>query len=609
MINISFGKKITITLMLVAIVATSFLCCFAPDIASAYSYGGEDYSSLWFYDFLNVASAKQTVESWDLGGVSEPIVIAVIDTGINAGHALFKDVLLKNADGDILGYNSTTEPIDGVVNITDDASDSHGSAIAGTIAMLIKEFGLEDYIKIYPIKANKTDSTSEFSIESLTKAVEWASTRADVINMSLGFTSDNYKAKTLDERNAFETAIESARRQAVVVAAAGNKAKSTSANDMGYKPASLPGVIGVMNVTSENKLAALSYYGESYTLCAPGTNIYTASKNGYQTVSGTSQASAMTSFATALLKLRLKVEGKTNDAVTLANIMSNISQKTITQGESKYSVLDLNEIVTSQTDDFVNYVKPTAIEIVHNATTGSGDYEDTIYMRADNVKAFTLVARVLPIAQTDPDIESGIEWYISKVSNDGEQISGQALIGKGASVNYLPTAGGLYEIVAKHPSYDIKSTAQRLYVEFGKYYVGEVRVTLLKNANDDVDSAPSSAVIYTNEITQFALTGMQYLDESVETKWFVNGEYVASGKVFDFKPTKSGTYTITAQYGDNSKVDFNFKFTAEVKSIIVKPLYLSLLIVGCVLVIGAVVAVTVIAMRKNKPSKDSGEIE
>lgn len=609
MINTSFCKKFTITLMLVAILVASFLCCFTPDIASAYSYGGEEYSSLWYYDFLNVASAKLAVDGWDLSGVSEPIVIAVIDTGINAGHELFKDVLLKNADGDILGYNSTTEPVDGVVNITDDDTDSHGTAIAGTIAMLIKEFGLEDYIKIYPIKANKTDKTSEFSIDSLTKAVEWASTRADVINMSLGFTSAIYNAKTADERNAFETAIESARRQAVVVSAAGNKAQSTSANDMGYTPASLPGVIGVMNVTSENKLATLSHYGESYTLCAPGTDIYTASKLGYQKSSGTSQASAMTSFATALLKLRLQVEGKTNDAVTLANIMSNISQKTLTQGESKYGVLDLNEIATSQTDAFVNYVKPTAIEIVYNGTLGSGDYENTIYMRADGVKEFTLIARVLPIAETDPDIEGGIEWYISRINNDGEKIGDSTLIGKGASINYLPEAGGLYEIVAKHPSYDITSTAQRLYVEFGTYYVGEVRVTLLQNADDDVDDAPSNAVIYTNEITSFALTGVKYLDDSVETKWFVNGEYVASGKVFDFKPTKAGTYNITAQYGDNSIVDFNFKFTAEVKSVILKPLYLSLLIVGCVLVLGAASTIIVITVRKRKPSKDNSEIE
>lgn len=605
MINTSFCKKFTIALTLVTIVVASFLCFFTPSVASAYSYGGKDYASQWFYGegFLSIPSAKQVVEGWDLSGIDKPVVIAVIDTGINAGHELFDDVLYKNEDGSILGYNSTTEPVDGVVNITDDDADSHGTAIAGTIAMLIKEFSLENYIKIYPIKANKTDSTSEFSITSLTKAIEWASTRADVINMSLGFTSDNYKAKTDNERNAFETAIESARRQAVIVSASGNKQKSTSANDTGYQPAGLPGVIGVMNMNEEKKLSSTSHYGSSYTLCAPGTKIYTASKTGYHTVSGTSQATAITSFATALLKLRLEVEEKTNDAVTLANIMSNISQKTIKQGDNEYGTLDLAEIVQSQTDSVINYVKPTAIEIIYNGTLGSGEYADSIYMRADSVETFTLVARVLPIAQTDPDLESAIEWYASRVCDDGEKIGEEVLIGKGSNINYTPSQGGRFEIVAKHPSYDIVSSAQRLYVEFGSYYVGEVRVTLSANAGDDVDTAPSRAVIYTNETTSFALTGMQYLDERVQTKWFVNGVYVADGKVFDFKPTKTGTYIITAQYGDYAVVDFDFKFTAEVKSIVVKPLYLSLIIVGCVLVLGAIATLAVVIVRKKNVYK------
>lgn len=602
MINTAFCKKLTITLLLVALVATSFLCCFAPSVAHAYTYGGTDTSSLWYYgeDFLNVASAKQVVSGWDLSEIKEPIVIAVIDTGINAGHELFKNVLLKNADGDILGYNSTTKPTDGNVIIADDSNDSHGTAIAGTIAMLIKEFNLEDYIKIYPIKANKTDSTNEFSIESLTKAIEWASTRADVINMSLGFTSENYKAKSVNERNAFETAIESARRQAVIVGASGNKATSSSANDEGYAPASLPGVIGAMSQTANNTLADKSHYGANYTLCAPGTNIYTASVKGYQTVSGTSQASAITSFASALLKLRLEVEGKTNDAIALANIISNISKKTISHGESKYGALDLAEIVSIQTDSLVNYVKPTDIELMFSGATGTGDYANSIYMRADDVKELALIARVLPIAQTDPDLEQGIEWYIYKVSDEGEQVGEQTLIGKGASINYTPTKGGQYEIVAKHPSYDITSKPQSLYVEFGNYYVGEVRVTLLQNAGEDVNSAPSRKVLYTHEKTSFALTGVKYLDDSVETKWFVNGEYVSSGSVFDFKPTKSGTYYITAQYGNQAEVDFQFKFTAEVKSVIAKPLYLSLLIVGCVLVIGGTVTAIAVVNHKKK---------
>lgn len=602
MIKCSFCKKITISLLLVAIIAAGFLCVFPSDVADAYSYGGKDASSLWYYkeDFLDVENTKAVVDEWDLSMVSQPIVIAVIDTGINANNSLFDGVLATNGEGNILGYSTQADPVDGKVNISDDSSDRHGTGVAGTIAMLIKEFGLEDYIKIYPIKANNTDEKSHFSIESLTKAVNWAASDADadVINMSLGFTSEYYNKQETEDKNAFETAIESARRQAVVVAAAGNKDTKTSLNDEGYTPAALPGVVGVMNQNASNTLADKSHYGANYTLCAPGTDIYTLGASGYKTVSGTSQSSAIVSFATALLKLRLTVENKANDAVTLANLISKIPQNKLSN--SNNYAIDLLSVVSLDTDNLVSYKKPESIELVYNGALGTGDYANSIYMRADATAEITLVARVLPIAQTDPDLESGIEWYITKCNADGEQIGSEQLIGKGASIKYLPTAGGHYEIVAKHPSYDLVSQKQLLYVEFGTYYVGEVRVTLAQNADDDVDSAPSFATVYTNEVTMFALTGMQYLDSDVETKWYVNGEYVASGETFDFKPTKAGTYYITAQYGDNYKVDLQFRFTAEVKSIVTKPLYLSLLIAGIVVVCACMVLVGIKISRKKR---------
>ena len=103
---------------------------------------------------------------------------------------------------------------------------------------------------------------------------------------------------------------------------------------------------------------------------------------------------------------------------------------------------------------------------------------------------------------------------------------------------------------------------------------------------------------------------MKYLNPDVETKWFVNGEYVASGSTFDFTPKKASVYYITAQYGDNAKVDFEFKFTADVKSFILRPLDLSMLIVGLVLAATVAATAIVIAVRKKnaaKTAENSGE--
>ena len=98
---------------------------------------------------------------------------------------------------------------------------------------------------------------------------------------------------------------------------------------------------------------------------------------------------------------------------------------------------------------------------------------------------------------------------------------------------------------------------------------------------------------------------MQYLNPDVETKWYVNGEYAASGKTFDFTPKKAGTYYITARYGDEAMVDYQYKFTANVKSFVTRPLDLSMLIVGLVIAAAVATTITVIAVRKKKSQKPS----
>lgn len=97
-------------------------------------------------------------------------------------------------------------------------------------------------------------------------------------------------------------------------------------------------------------------------------------------------------------------------------------------------------------------------------------------------------------------------------------------------------------INAKIPGYAAVQTVQ-IHVEYGNYYVGEVRVTLADEAHKNATEAPSSATLYSTETTRFALTGVQYLNPDVETKWYVNGEYAASGKTFDFTPKKQARIT------------------------------------------------------------------
>lgn len=621
----SFCKKTTIFALVAALIfASVFAVLFTPCSAvEALKWGKEELSKQWYYgeEFLDIAAAKDIVAKWDKSKIAKPVVIAVVDTGIDAKHELFADdkngvsVLSKNAKGDILGYNSLSgADSEGNVDISD-ATSKHGSAVAGSIAMLIREFGLENYIKIYPIKANNQKEDT-FKLTSLTGALDWAvnNANADIVNMSLGLTAEDIanlkkdKKLTETEESAFATAVENARRKSVVVAAAGNNKKSDqNANDLFY-PAAYPGVVSVMN-QYKNELYSTSNFGATYTLCAPGYGIWTS--KGYQTAStygteqGTSMSATFASFATALLKLRCQIEGKDTDSVKLAKTVSALLTKTLVKNDLKFKYLDLKSVVSGDLDNVkYNYETPKSIAIRHNGTLGTGDYAGMIYMRADSASPIEFLAQVNPVGKVDPDIENTLEWSVTRIksADDDTAVSDPAMIGSGTNTVYTPTRGGDFVITAKIPGYAVVQTVQ-IHVEYGNYYVGEVRVTLANEAQKDVSDAPSSATLYSTETTRFALTGVKYLNPDVETKWYVNGKYVASGETFDFTPKKAGTYYITAKYGDNAPVDYQYKFTANVKSFIARPFDLSMLVVGLVLIVAAVTTVTVISVRKKKAQK------
>ncbi len=616
MMKTTFDRKKAICIVLSLIIAASivlFAAITPSGVAQATQWGSKDTSELWYYqqEFLDVDNAKNAVSQWDLSNIEKPVVIAVVDTGIVLGHELFEDVLLKNSDGQILGYNASEGvKSDGTVDVGDESS-KHGTSVAGIIAMLIKEFGLEDYIKIYPIKAN-TKGSDEFKIATLAKALDWASEQmnVDVINLSLGLLKSTAKGTSYDncklaDRTAFEMAIEQARRTSVLVAAAGNDSKSDS-QDV-YYPAAMDGVVSVMNQSKDNTIYKTSNYGATYDLCAPGEGIYTAKTQIdapiYRSdLNGSSASAAFVSFATALLKLRCSVENRDVDATALTRMIRNFNVKTLDSNGQKYRVLDLNTIASGSIDDIrYDYQIPTGMKLVHDGTMGSDDFSGIIYMRASSITPVKFYANLLPAGKTDPDVEKEIEWSITTLESYQSNVvlSKQSGVAYGSEYEFNPERGGDYLVTATLERYGI-TVSEQIHIEFSTYYSGEVRVTLAENASQDVSEAPSTATLYSTETTTFALTGMQYLDYRVETKWYVNGEYVASGETFDFTPKKAGTYRITAQYGDNKTIDFDYAFVAEVKSFILRPLDLSMLIIGLALATGLAVAVAVIYTRKKK---------
>jgi len=402
-----------------------------------------------------------------------------------------------------------------------------------------------------------------------------------------------------------------------IVAAAGNAGLDSEETDRNGKyvnrayPASSPNVFAVMSYDKNGNI--ISNYGSAYDIAAPGKDIYTAAypsgDNGYKVTEGSSMATPIAAVAAALLKLRFAAEGKAMDKST-ADFMRNLDLKTTDKkiGETvKYKIkrLDLLTVLTQDFDNTVfDYLPPVGIGITHDGALGEGEYSNTIKMYATRVKPVKFIATFEP-ERVDPDIKSLVEWVLR--TPDGKE----TVLGRGETFVYNAKVYGNSVIVARLPDFDIEEKSQDIYIEYGEYYPDDVRVTYLKNAGDDVDTAPSKGTIYTSEKTVFSLTGIEFVDPDVSIKWFVNDVLVAEGEgltIFEYTPTKTGRQVISAQYGERPKISTDYVFVAQVRHFIARPLDLSMLLIGLSIVIVAVSLTAAAAVkRKKKEKSDDGE--
>ncbi|MYW69524.1 S8 family serine peptidase [Streptomyces sp. SID8379] len=238
-------------------------------------------------------SAFSADKIWSVA-TGKGVTVAVIDTGFKTAHPDLVGQFLKGKDF-----------VDGDTSIEPDSSDDdpgHGTAMASVIAghghgagnaSGVK--GLAPDAKILPIRDD--GSKGEIFGPSIRYAVDHG---ADVINISRQFWSSGDMSKDIKEEQA---AIKYALDHGVpVVAGAGNTGQ-TGTQNLAY-PASEPGAVAVGAVDSEGKIWEDSNYGPPLMLAAPGVNIVTAGldADGYDGGNGTSDATAYTSAALALLK-------------------------------------------------------------------------------------------------------------------------------------------------------------------------------------------------------------------------------------------------------------------------------------------------------------------
>jgi subtilisin family serine protease len=215
--------------------------------------------------------------AWDVTQGSSRVVVAVIDTGVDARHPDLQGAVLPGYDF----ANGDSDPMD---------DHGHGTAVAGVIAARTDNHvggaGICWRCSILPVKVLGASGSGDDTL--IAAGIVWATDRgAKVINLSLGGPGTSAE---LTDAIGYATS-----KGAIVVAAAGNSGTTTQ-----FYPAADPRAISVAATTTGDQRYSWSNYGPWVRVAAPGCNVAPVLGGGYGSFCGTSSAAPLVSGLVAL---------------------------------------------------------------------------------------------------------------------------------------------------------------------------------------------------------------------------------------------------------------------------------------------------------------------
>lgn len=467
----------------------------------------------WQHSVLNSQLA------WAAGYRGKGVKVAVLDTGILAGH---DDV-------------SAVKTID--VNLGTADGNGHGTHVSGIIGAKLNNgkggVGVAPECSLYSIKVLDDDGGGS-SFDIIRGINQARVSGVDIINMSLG---GNWYSELENKavQDAYEAGI-------AVFCAAGNEFSNSA-----HYPAAYKSTISIAALDKSMGKAYFSNYDSGVRYSAPGVDIYSTYKDGatsYKSMSGTSQATPVTAGAAAVIWATLpsNLSGKAKVDALLKKMDSSCSKVT-GKGLGK-GCIDLakalgltNNEAAPKKPEFVGTIKPGTYEKTSvTVTLKSPDPDCIIYYSTDG-KPVTYKNGVLSDNALQYTSTTGIP-----VGNQAS-VTVYAIALKRSNRLASPALSGRFTFKPKVSSIAVTSTNGISTLAQG--------TSLTLKATCAPDYAPDKKVTWSLE--QYSNNTASDNDPKV-TGVSIN----ASGKVTASKTALTGTYLITAKMANNNSVKKTF---------------------------------------------------
>ncbi|MBA4493196.1 S8 family serine peptidase [Paenactinomyces guangxiensis] len=395
----------------------------------------------------------------------DDIVIAVIDTGIDASH-------VDLDGGKVIGWkdyvNNRSAPYD---------DQGHGTHVAGIAAG--SGDGNSAYTGVAPgaalVGVKVLDQNGSGSMSDVTAGIDWAISNKDVygikvINMSLGTTgsSDGTDATSQAANRASDAGI-------VVAVAAGNSGPAR-------KTIGSPGAadkaltVGAMADPGEKGFNLASFSSRGTTadgrikpdIAAPGFNITAAqanSNNGYVTYSGTSMATPFTAGTVALML-------DANPSLTPEQVKSTLASTAIDFGPTgkdiDYGSGNMRGYEAVKTAGNFSGTGPSLPNhLFAQGSINTSGYKDEWTFQVDSTQAPIAVTFIMP-DWTGSWFSSSPDFDIYLYDPSGNQVGKSEGTKRQETITFSPTQTGQYKLRAYSYSgtgayfFDISSFASEL---------------------------------------------------------------------------------------------------------------------------------------------------